>query len=668
MNLERKEELAYMVIAITGFIHLYAAPVFNILSGNGVLTVTLQFVVIMIIAVALSLVGSILYVIKRRGFSLLAKFGIYDSGRYDDREIECSACGARIHSRASACPACGYKIRGSPMETAAMLLIVIGFIVAYLALVKDLLAGSPTLKIDAVQQMVIFAASAMIIVGVVVYVFRSASYPVTISTSSVSIDSGDGKSGVFSGSDEASSGTLTPEELKKREEEIRDEVRRQVELESRVALIEMRKQMEMEKEMEAERLKERLEMEDKKLERMRQMFQEMQSKMAAEGGRKHEDSGEEQHLHDGGTQKGRDKMTMVGGGSVQTSQKTKTSRLLYPFVAIVGQDAMKRALLLNAVNPEIGGVLIRGQKGTGKSVGVRGLAEILPDIEVVEGCRFNCDPKDPAKYCFDCAEKYKENKINIIKRQTRVVDLPLNVTEDRIVGSIDLEKVLTEGVRAFEPGIMAEAHRGILYVDEINLLDDYVVDVLLDSAAMGINTVEREGVSVSHPARFIIVGSMNPEEGELRPQLLDRIALQVEVKGLTNPDERIEIISRANRFMENPQKFREQYFDEQRKVRDRIARARELLPKVTTPPKIMKIIARICLDFNVDGHRADIIIEKTARTNAAFENRTATTLEDVAYAAELALPHRMRKKPFEEEVFSIDMLRQLLKKYDSTID
>jgi magnesium chelatase subunit I len=273
----------------------------------------------------------------------------------------------------------------------------------------------------------------------------------------------------------------------------------------------------------------------------------------------------------------------------------------------------------------------------------------LPDIDVVQGCRFNCDPKDPGKYCFDCVEKQKQGKIQIEKRPIRVVDLPLNVTEDRIVGSIDLEKVLTEGVRAFEPGIMAEAHRGILYVDEINLLDDYVVDVLLDSAAMGINTVEREGVSISHPARFIIVGSMNPEEGELRPQLLDRIA-------------------RQNRFMENPQRMREQFFEEQKKIREKVTKARDLMPRVTTPSKLLKIIAKICLDFNVDGHRADIIIERTARSNAALENRSQTTLDDIAYAAELALPHRMRKRPFEEEVFSIDMLKQLLKKYDAMVD
>jgi magnesium chelatase subunit I len=613
----------------------------------------------MVVAIVLSVTGSALYVMKRRGFSLLAKFGIYDSSRYEDKEITCSACGARMPANLQTCPVCRYKVRGSGFEYAAIAVIVVGFIAAYLAVVKDLLAGGSSVKIDMAQETIILFASILVIIGVVAYVFRSASRPMNISSPSVSFNpQGYGDSGGSGSSFDGDVGTLSPEKLKKREEEVRDEVRKQVELESRVALIEMRKQMEMEKEMEKERLKERLEMEDKKLERMRQMFQEMQTKAQAQ-----ETQGETRGL----------KLPKVGekpsaDGSGKIDQKTKTKRLLFPFTAIVGQDAMKRALLLNAVNPEIGGVLIRGQKGTGKSVGVRGLTEILPDIDVVQGCRFNCDPKDPSKFCFECTEKQKENKVALEKRPIKVVDLPLNVTEDRIVGSIDLEKVLTAGVRAFEPGIMAEAHRGILYVDEINLLDDYVVDVLLDSAAMGINTVEREGVSISHPARFIIVGSMNPEEGELRPQLLDRIALQVEVKGLSNPDDRIEIIGRQNRFMENPQRMREQYFEEQKKTRDRITRARELLPKVTTPMKILKIIAKICLDFNVDGHRADLIIERTARTNAAFENRTQTTLDDVAYASELALPHRMRKRPFEEEVFSIDMLRQLLKKYDATID
>ncbi|MBN1134561.1 MAG: AAA family ATPase [Methanosarcinaceae archaeon] len=321
---------------------------------------------------------------------------------------------------------------------------------------------------------------------------------------------------------------------------------------------------------------------------------------------------------------------------------------------------MLRALILNAINPPIGGVLIRGQKGTAKSTAVRGLAEILPEIEVITGCKFNCNPAEPKKYCWECREKQKNGTLKVEKRPTKVVDLPVGATEDRVVGSLDIEKAVKEGVQAFEPGILADANRGILYVDEINLLDDFVVDALLDAAAMNVNTVEREGVSVSHPSNFIIVGSMNPEEGELRPQLLDRIALQVEVVGIPDIEQRIEIIERGNRFNDNPLQFRRDFENEQEKLRLKIVKANQLLSRVTTTRENLRTIAEICIAFNVDGHRADIMIERTARTNAAYEGRERITNDDIIEAAEMVLPHRMRKKPFEEEDFSAEQLRAVV--------
>lgn len=344
-----------------------------------------------------------------------------------------------------------------------------------------------------------------------------------------------------------------------------------------------------------------------------------------------------------------------------TKIKTKTQRVLYPFPAIVGQEQMKRALILNAINPSIGGVLIRGQKGTAKSTAVRGLTEILPEIEVVKGCRFNCDPANSDKFCWECTEQLKNGEIDIERRMMRVVDLPVGATEDRVVGSLDIEKAIKHGLQSFESGILADANRGILYVDEINLLDDYVVDALLDAAAMGINTVEREGVSISHPSQFIIVGSMNPEEGELRPQLLDRIALQVEVEGIPDIEQRIEIVTRQNQFLEDPVTSRRSYGSDQERLKSRILQAQRLLPKVTISHDHLRIIARICIEFRVDGHRADIMIDRTARTNAAYEGRDRVTEDDIVEASELVLPHRMRKRPFEEEEFSMDRLRDIVR-------
>src|SRR5919201_6803599 len=237
-------------------------------------------------------------------------------------------------------------------------------------------------------------------------------------------------------------------------------------------------------------------------------------------------------------------------------------RYSYPFTAIVGQDKMKLALVLNAINPTIGGVLIRGEKGTGKSTAVRALARLLPEQKVVEGCHFGCHPDDPEDWCADCRERSTHGALPVATRRMRVVELPINASEDRVVGTIDLEAALKEGSRRFEPGVLAEANRNILYVDEVNLLDDHIVDVLLDAAAMGVNVVEREGVSVMHPARFILVGTMNPEEGELRPQLLDRFGLCVDVEGIRDPDERVEIAERDAAFRSGDEAFSARFLEE----------------------------------------------------------------------------------------------------------
>lgn len=345
----------------------------------------------------------------------------------------------------------------------------------------------------------------------------------------------------------------------------------------------------------------------------------------------------------------------------------KQKRVLFPFAAMVGQEKMKRALILNAIYPEVGGVLIRGQKGTGKSVTVRGLAEILPDIEVT-GCKFNCDPKEPDKFCTECMARKEVGKLETYSRPVQVVDLPLNITEDRLVGSIDIERILAAGEKSFEPGILAEAHRGILYVDEINLLDDYIVDILLDAASSGVVTIEREGMSISHPSRFLIVGSMNPEEGELRPQILDRLALQCDVVGIKDVEQRIQIVKGREEFSSNPVKFREKFEGKMQEIRAKIDKAQELIPNVTTPPRIYKLIAQICLDFDVDGHRADIIIERAARANASFEGRLEATAEDVASAAAMALPHRMKRRPSEEEEFNEDSILKLIKSREAELE
>ncbi|MCL2476778.1 putative cobaltochelatase [Candidatus Bathycorpusculum sp.] len=325
------------------------------------------------------------------------------------------------------------------------------------------------------------------------------------------------------------------------------------------------------------------------------------------------------------------------------------NKIVYPFSAIVGQDKMKLALILNVINPKIGGVLLRGEKGTGKSLTVRALANLLPEVEVITNCPFHCDPKNLKDLCDACASKNATNtKLPTTKRVVSVVELPVGATEDRLVGTIDIEKAIKTGEKHFDPGILAQANRNLLYIDEVNLLDDHLVDVLLDVAAMGVNFVEREGVSFSHPSHFVLIGTMNPEEGELRPQLLDRFALSVEVKGIPYREARAEIIRRRIAFESNPSSFVASTTDSQESIRQKILSATVLLPKVTLSSELLDLITQICTDFAVDGHRADIVMYKTACTIAAYNGRIEVTEEDIKEAAELVLPHRQRRQPFEE--------------------
>jgi magnesium chelatase subunit I len=337
---------------------------------------------------------------------------------------------------------------------------------------------------------------------------------------------------------------------------------------------------------------------------------------------------------------------------------------IYPFTAIVGQEQMKLALALNLVNPTLSGVLIRGEKGTAKSTAVRALAEILPEIEVIEECPFQLASNDDTVLCLECfrtecREKRLAGKaVGVFKRRIRVVELPVGATEDRVVGTLDLEHALQKGEKRVEPGLLAGAHCGILYVDEVNLLDDHVVDVLLDSAAMGVNTIEREGVSFSHPSRFVLVGTMNPEEGELRPQLLDRFGLCVRVEGIADRDARVQVMQRRVAFDEDPVRFVQTWDEESRKLVERIEAARKLYSQVEIDLDHMYAIADYCLEVGVDGHRGDIIMMKTAKAVAAFNGRATVNDNDVDTAAELALPHRLRRQPLMDVAESVGKVRR----------
>jgi magnesium chelatase subunit I len=339
------------------------------------------------------------------------------------------------------------------------------------------------------------------------------------------------------------------------------------------------------------------------------------------------------------------------------------SKLGLPFSAIVGQKKAKLALLLNAINPKLSGLLIRGEKGTAKSTAVRSLTTLLPNLKVVRDCPFHCDPDDVHKMCIECREKLsRKGKLEFEERQTRLINLPVNATEDRVVGTLDLEHAIKKGEKRFEPGVLAAANRGILYVDEVNLLDDHIVDVLLDSAAMGVNSIEREGVSYTHPSEFILVGTMNPEEGELRPQLLDRFGLCVNIGGISNPEERIEIVKRWMAFEEDPKTFIKEWESVETELRERIVGARKILSHVQISEELLNKIAHLSIEIGVDGHRADIIMMKTAKTVAAFRQRTNVTLEDLEESADMALQHRVRRQPFEEVVLDQERISSVLRK------
>ena len=347
--------------------------------------------------------------------------------------------------------------------------------------------------------------------------------------------------------------------------------------------------------------------------------------------------------------------------NLKSSDTDQTTRPVFPFTAIVGQEEMKLALLLNVIDPKIGGVMIMGDRGTGKSTAVRALVDLLPEIEVILDDPFNSDPRDLELMSEEIRENVKnDQKIETTKKKISMVDLPLGATEDRVCGTIDLEKALTEGVKAFEPGLLAKANRGILYVDEVNLLDDHLVDVLLDAAASGWNTVEREGISMSHPARFILVGSGNPEEGELRPQLLDRFGMHAQIGTVREPKLRVQIVEQRAAFDESPIDFRENYKNSQQQLTLKITNARELLKYVEMDYENRIKISKICSELNVDGLRGDIVTNRASKALAAFEGRSKTTVQDIYKVISLCLRHRLRKDPLEN-IDSGDKVRDVFK-------
>ena len=334
--------------------------------------------------------------------------------------------------------------------------------------------------------------------------------------------------------------------------------------------------------------------------------------------------------------------------SAQTMSAVAKRRPVFPFTAIVGQEEMKLALLLNVIDPKVGGVMIMGDRGTGKSTTIRALADLLPKIEVVAGDPFGSHPND-ADLMSDAVQErlQKGQPVEIETRKVQMVDLPLGATEDRVCGTIDIEKALSEGVKAFEPGLLAKANRGILYVDEVNLLDDHLVDVLLDSAASGWNTVEREGISIRHPARFVLVGSGNPEEGELRPQLLDRFGMHAEIHTVKDPKMRVRIVEQRSEFDQDPQAFLETYRDQQEALQQRLVQAQAQLPKVEIDYELRVKISEACAELDVDGLRGDIVTNRAAKALTAFEGRAEVEPNDIRRVIALSLRHRLRKDPLE---------------------
>ncbi|MBP2201308.1 Mg-chelatase subunit ChlI [Methanococcus voltae] len=333
----------------------------------------------------------------------------------------------------------------------------------------------------------------------------------------------------------------------------------------------------------------------------------------------------------------------------------------FPFTAIEGQEEMKKALLLNAINPSIGGVLIRGEKGTAKSTTVRSLTDILPKMEVMDGCIFSCDPN--GNMCDECLSKNKPYKTTF--KEMKVVTLPIGSTEDRVIGTIDIEKAIKEGIKSLDKGILADANRNILYLDEVNLLDDHIVDILLDAAAMGWNTIEREGINIRHPSKFILVGTMNPEEGELRPQILDRFGLMVNVDGLMDVKKRVNVIKKVEEFNLNPKIILEEYSKEQNLLREQIGNARKILPTVKIENDLLEFISQICIEMNIPTNRADITVARTAKTIAALNQRDYVIIDDIKEACELALPHRMRRKPFDPPTLNNEKLEQFFDDFEN---
>ncbi len=324
-------------------------------------------------------------------------------------------------------------------------------------------------------------------------------------------------------------------------------------------------------------------------------------------------------------------------------------RLVFPFTSIVGQEEMKLSLILNVIDPKIGGVMIMGDRGTGKSTIVRALVDLLPPINVVENDPYNSDPYDPELMSDEVLDKIKNDQLfSVVQIKTPMVDLPLGATEDRVCGTIDIEKAISEGKKAFEPGLLAQANRGILYVDEVNLLDDHLVDVLLDSAASGWNTVEREGISICHPARFILIGSGNPEEGELRPQLLDRFGMHAQIKTVKDPSLRVKIVTERTDFEKDPKAYVKKFDVEQQKLKDKIVSARSSLKNIIIKYDLLEKVSQVCSELNVDGLRGDMVVSRSAKALVAFENRLEVTPRDIFIVISLCLRHRLRKDPLEQ--------------------
>tara|TARA_Y100001970_G_scaffold143920_1_gene176823 strand:- start:2486 stop:3577 length:1092 start_codon:yes stop_codon:yes gene_type:complete len=341
---------------------------------------------------------------------------------------------------------------------------------------------------------------------------------------------------------------------------------------------------------------------------------------------------------------------------------SQKKRRVFPFTAVIGQEEMKLALLLNVIDPRIGGVMIMGDRGTGKSTTIRALADLLPAIEVVQGDPYNSSPNDPDLQSSEVLEKLEDgNPLTTEQKQVPMVDLPLGATEDRLCGTIDIEKALSEGVRAFEPGLLAKANRGLLYVDEVNLLDDHLVDVLLDSAASGWNTVEREGVSVRHPARFVLIGSGNPEEGELRPQLLDRFGMSVEVRTVRDAELRVKVVDQRSSFDDDPEKFSQKVQSDQELMQEKVVKAQEILPSVKIDDELRLNISAICGELNVDGLRGDIVTNRSAKAIAAFEGRNEVLDQDISRVISCSLRHRLRKDPLEQVDSGVKVIQAFCK-------